>query len=250
MGRWLKNIRYARFVAQITYSILPIVVAVACGGYIRYRQVAPWQFLKVMTIAGILGYVCYVIFPATGPVYVSEFRFPAISCCLSDFAHGVAGPLFVPLADVRNAMPSLHMAWALLIWFNSQQLPRAFRAFSLIYVVLTVIVVLGLGEHYLADLIVAVPFSVLVQAVSVNQLGGSTARWRAMAGSALIVALWLLLLRYGTMMFVASPIVPWAWVLVSMGVSVGLLLPLLNGRPPEYSSSGENIASSTVDRRG
>ena len=237
VGRWLKKIRYARFVAQITYSILPIAVAVVCGGYIRYRKVGPWHFLTTMAIAGILGYACYLLFPAAGPAYVSEFRFPTISCCLSDFAHGVARPLFVPLDDVRNAMPSLHVAWALLIWFNSKQLPRAFRVFSLVYVVMTVIVVLGLGEHYLADLIVAVPFSVLVQAVSVDKAGAAPARWRAILGSALIVALWLLLLRYGTMMFVASPIIPWTCVLVSTPVSIGLLLPLLNRRPPEYSSS-------------
>jgi hypothetical protein len=246
VGRWFQQIRYAFYFAKIIYSMLPIVVAILCGGYIRYRKSPPWQVLKLMAIAGLFGYAGYFLFPAVGPVYVPSFKFPMVAFSLSDVAASHSLLLFVPNTIARNAMPSLHMAWALLLWINAAHLPRAFRALSLIYVFLTVIVVLGLGEHYIVDLVVAIPFAVLVQAVGSRMTLSPPARWGSAIASALLVALWLILLRFGSAIWVMSPLVPWACLIASTALSVKLLTPWLKSESESVRGYAHDAASAHV----
>src|SRR5205085_8183990 len=72
-------------------------------------------------------------------------------------------PVLIPRA-IRNAMPSVHFACALLIWWNVARLSLRWRIAAALFLLLTVFATLGFGEHYLIDLIVAVPFSVAAQA--------------------------------------------------------------------------------------
>ena len=71
----------------------------------------------------------------------------------------------VPIADApRNAMPSVHVAATLLVFWNSIGWPKWARAITAVFLLLTVLATLGFGEHYLVDLVVAVPFCLAVQA--------------------------------------------------------------------------------------
>jgi len=227
LGRIFQRVNDARSIALNTYLFLPIVVAVVCGGYIRFRKASAWATLKVMAIAGLLGYATYLLFPAAGPEYVPAFNFPTGFFSLADIHTGYSRALLPPVAAARNAMPSLHLAWALLLWFESKALARVFRLLTFVYVVLTIIVVLGLGEHYIADLVVAVPFSVLVLAICSSTTTSASTRRKASLGSTLMVSGWLALLRYGTALFVLSPILPWTMTIVSTAVSAILVSPLL-----------------------
>ncbi len=67
------------------------------------------------------------------------------------------GPAWVGVVNApRNAMPSLHMTWALLaLWYS----PRRLLWASAVSVRLTALATVGLGEHYLIDLAAAVPFT-------------------------------------------------------------------------------------------
>jgi PAP2 superfamily protein len=227
LGRIFQRLNRSPQIAQITYLLLPMMVAAVCAGYIRFRNSSPWTILKIMAVAGILGYAGYLLFPAVGPAYIPEFTFPTVPFSLGDITPWHPRILLAPAGAARNAMPSLHMAWALLLWFNARALPGAFRILTLIYVLLTIVVVLGLGEHYIADLVVALPFSVLVQAICSPSTISSSTRSKAAIGSGLLVAGWLLALRYGTAFFMLSPIVPWSCAIVSSAASAMLLLPLL-----------------------
>jgi PAP2 superfamily len=244
LGRAFQRVHYSRYVAQIAYSILPMMVAVVCGGYIRYRNASPWPVLKIMAVAGVLGYAGYLLFPAVGPAYIPEFTFPAVPFTLADVAPWRPHLLLAPASAARNAMPSLHMAWALLIWLNARGLPRVFRTLTFIYVLLTITVILGLGEHYVADLLVAVPFSVLVQALCSGHATSSLARWRAAFGSALLVAAWLLVLRYETAFFFLAPVIPWACAIVSSGMSAILLSPLLKTNAELHRNDSHQLEAS------
>ncbi len=62
------------------------------------------------------------------------------------------------------------------------------------YVALTVIDTLGTGEHYLADLAVALPFSVAVQALWTRTQGNM--RYAVLAGGTSLTLIWLVALRY------------------------------------------------------
>ncbi len=60
-----------------------------------------------------------------------------------------------------NCMPSMHLTWALLIALNARSL--RLRIGLWVYVILVAAATLALREHYLVDLIAAVPFTVAVQ---------------------------------------------------------------------------------------
>ncbi len=120
------------------------------------RTVVP--ALRVFLIAAILGYISYFIFPAVGPIYFFGDHYPYNLPAL---------PLmrtYAPAA-ARNSMPSLHFAWALLLWINIPRKLKYARGAFAIYTFLMVIATLGSGEHYFADLVAALPFVCLVQAI-------------------------------------------------------------------------------------
>jgi hypothetical protein len=129
-------------------------------------------------------------------------------------------PITLPISTPRNAMPSLHMAWALLLWCSCRPFSSLSRGFALAYVVLTVVATLGTGEHYLADLVVALPFSVAVQALWTPSR--NVVRYAVLAAGTSLMLMWLLALRYGTEIFLLTPVIPWGCVIVSTAISLTL----------------------------
>jgi hypothetical protein len=61
-----------------------------------------------------------------------------------------------------NAMPSLHLAWALLCLFYVHRLGIGMRILACTFALLTAIATVASGQHYVVDLIAAVPFSFAV----------------------------------------------------------------------------------------
>jgi membrane-associated phospholipid phosphatase len=87
------------------------------------------------------------------------------------------------LDDVpRNAVPSLHSAWALLIWWSLRYSKNWMRGLATVFLALTLLATLGLGEHYPIDLVVALPFAVAAMSACVGQyqkqLWRARSRWR------------------------------------------------------------------------
>ena len=102
----------------------------------------------------------------------------------------------------RNCMPSLHLASALAVWWNSRLWARWGRMLAGLFLCATIFATLALGEHYLVDLVVAVPFTMALQAawtVAVP-LEESRRRLPVIIG-AVLTALWITLLRYGLSLF-------------------------------------------------
>jgi hypothetical protein len=128
----------------------------------------------------------------------------------------------VAIPDVpRNAIPSLHVAWCLLVVYNSWWYRSwALRTYALISLALTAAATLGLGEHYLIDLIVAAPLSVAIQA-------GVERRWIPAAGNLAIVVAWLVALRMGVGWH-ATPVASW------IAVGVTLAVPAVTLRGDRY----------------
>lgn len=206
-------------VALAAYLGLPFVIGLVCAGYLKYGS--PWRLLGILASAGLLGYFLYFAFPATGPVYVAGASFPGSPHPFATLKQMHPHAITLPFRAPRNAIPSLHMAWALLLWFNCRPLSRSSRALAMIYVVLTVVATLGTGEHYLADLAVAVPFSVAVQALWTRS--HHKARYRVLVAATGLTLAWLIVLRYGTNFFLLSPTIPWGCILVSTVASLMLV---------------------------
>ena len=225
LGRLLLRYRLLAEVIRTAYFALPVFIGLACAGYLRCRT--PWRPLAILASAGVLGYVLYFVFPATGPLYVAGASFPNSPHPFATLSQVHPHPIALSVPVARNAIPSLHMAWALLLWFNSRPFSRTVRALALAYVLVTIVGTLGTGEHYLADLVVAVPFSVAVEGGWTQ--GQAIHRNALTAAAASLTLLWLALLRYGSNLFLASPAVPWGCVFVSTVVSL-LLLRRLRSR--------------------
>jgi hypothetical protein len=104
----------------------------------------------------------------------------------------------------------MHLAWILLAWWNSRTCPAWLRAAVAGFLILTVPATLGSGQHYVVDLVVAVPFAVAVQALASLWPGPGTAaaRWALLAALAGTLA-WLALIRFGTQLMWRWPALPW-----------------------------------------
>lgn len=180
------------------------------------------QLVSRWIVAGCLGYIGYFCLPGVGPQHTFGSAFPID---LPD-PNGVKPALLVPSGDwPRNAMPSMHTSWAFLILLATRNMPLIARIGALTFMIATLISTLGLGEHYLIDLVVAIPFTVAVDGLV--SLISSTATNRrqvvATVGGAAITGAWLLILRYGVESLRGMP---WAasWLVLGTLAASGWLL--------------------------
>jgi hypothetical protein len=184
-------------------------------------------------IAGPFGVVFYNLVPAGGPLNLFGSRFPFDPMTTEQVrrlplhALAIGGP--------RNAFPSLHLAWALLVWWYSEGLSRWTRFVFLAFLGGTVISTLALGEHYLVDLVTAFPFALMIRAVCAPNIPlANRCRWNALATGALLMLGWMILLRWGLVFVWLNPVIP--WLLVAGTISLTLVLqarlrPELLGTP-------------------
>lgn len=222
----------------LVYGALALAISVVYAAQEAHGRRFGTSVLVVSTAAAILGYLIYWIYPAVGPVHTFRM-FPD----LRGVAHVPLELFWVDPTLARNCMPSLHVSWALLMWWNSRELARWAQWFTAFWLVLTVLATLGLGEHYAADLIVAVPFSLAIQAAFTRRLplwaGARRAAWSFGLGSTIS---WLLLLRLGLPMFLAVPYLSWIAALITLGASARLATCLerdaINAGPLDDLRSG------------
>ena len=94
----------------------------------------------------------------------------------------------VPAGRIRTGMPSLHLTWAVISWWFAPRSPRWLRPLLAGFVVTTCLATIGLGQHYLIDLIVAVPFMIGVIALFER-------RWTLAGVATLVTTMLLVALR-------------------------------------------------------
>ena len=115
------------------YYVLPVAAAIAWVAEQSYAM------RRSILIGGSACWILFALFPAMGPRSYS--------------AHLLSSP--------RNCMPSMHLSWALLIALNARA--TCLRVFLWIFAALTALATIVTGEHYLIDLIAAVPYTLAVQ---------------------------------------------------------------------------------------
>jgi hypothetical protein len=222
MGRLMYDSVLLTRSVLLTYLSLPFAMAVLCAWQIPLGETRiKWHMLTVLLLAGAGGWVLYNIVPGTGPIYAFAHDFPTRSIAYKDLPAFVLQKMSLPTSIPRNAMPSLHVGWALLLWWNSRKFPATLRAGMLLFLLLTVVATLGTGQHYLVDLVVSLPFALTVQAVASYRLPTSRRITAAVTGGG-FVAGWLLLIRFGIRFALISPIVPWSLILITVSVSLWL----------------------------
>jgi hypothetical protein len=126
---WASQHSVVDLLFRMVYAALLLAMSLALAS-----SEEPYEAARCMLLAALLAVPLYIAFPACGPRWALDPSAP------------------------RNCIPSLHLTWALIFVYVSS--PR-FRWLFAIFAVLTAIATLTTGEHYLIDLIVAVPFSML-----------------------------------------------------------------------------------------
>jgi len=216
MGRLFAKWPALRTAALIFYIALPISITVVYAGQLLRSRKRAFPAMLAFLITGPLGILFYNIFPASGPHYV--FRsFPA------DPIRWDLVPRLVlqgiAIKGPRNAMPSLHMAWTLLAWWYSRGLSWVERMVALAFLGFTVLATLGTGEHWFVDLVVAVPFALMIEALCAYPVAWKDARrWSALLVGGLGTLLWFVVLWFGKQFFWASPVVSWGLCAATVGI--------------------------------
>ena len=138
----------------LVYLFLPLVMAAIIA--IEERQAAPVErpVLRSILLAALVGYALYNIYPVVGPSPLFGDRFPYGSPSLPSAVRLID---VAAIAEPRNCMPSLHVGWALIIYWHARPLGPLARGGCALWLALTIFATLAMGQHYLVDLVVASP---------------------------------------------------------------------------------------------
>src|SRR6266849_2889708 len=218
LGQMFARYQWLRFAGLLFYIALPLPLALVYAAHLRLKNKSAFPVMLAFLVTGPLGVLFYNMVPASGPVHIFGQDFPWHPFSTSQAMHTVLAT--VPLKGARNAIPSLHMAWALLVWWNSKGLTRWIRVIALAFVIFTVLATLGTGEHYFVDLVVAFPFAVMVQGLCLYPLPfKSGSRRVAFLFGAFASLAWMALISFATPLLWISPVIPWAMVIATVSVS-------------------------------
>jgi len=205
-NRWVERSGLYPMVS-IVYESLILAIA-ATYAFSLGRRGQPARVLAVMLLAGIVGIQAYRLLPACGPVYLlgSECFTGEVPASCATVAAADLRPIGLNPSFPRNAMPSLHIAWALLVYWVWRATPWHWLA--LIYLTLTALATLAGGEHYLVDLVAAFPFALAMWAICCPRMW-SPQRVLTIVGSILGLLLWIAIIRFSPELLWSSIILPW-----------------------------------------
>jgi hypothetical protein len=206
---------------------LPCVLAYAClpfsfGALLlvapRVNRAPPRaDLLESFLLAGVLGCALYHLCPVAGPYYAFTREFP-VSLPLDVSSD----PFVIPPAP-RDAVPSLHAGWAILALWHARSRGLGMHVAAGVSLVLVLLGALGLGEHYVGDFAVAVPFVVAVDAMATHGVRIDRAvRWSPIAVGAALVAVWIVALRCAAGWIGAHASVTWALMLTCVALPLAL----------------------------
>jgi|CXWL01.1.fsa_nt_gi predicted membrane-bound spermidine synthase len=228
------------------YQLMPFGFSLLYALQVRSRLRWPANVLMLITVSGVLAAILYLTCPITGPKYAFGDSFPYAMRAAADYPmHTTGAP---PVA--RNGMPSMHFALALLLWFNARSLHPVVRGVFAIVLGLTFLATLGLGEHYLIDLVAGVSLALTVQAICTRTLPWShPARRNAMLAGALLTAAWILAVVFAGAAFANIPGLTWALTIATIGVSAALFANLDRAWPPQVAILPEDPPRPAVAAR-
>jgi hypothetical protein len=223
------------------YIGLPLVIALVYAGQLLRDRTRALSATIAFLVTGPLGVVFYNLLPAVGPIHIFLGQFPWRPIPADQAMRLLVEP--IPVAGLRNCMPSLHMTWVLLAWWYSKGLSVWERGIAMAFVVFTIFSTMGTGEHYSIDLVVAFPFAVFLQGLCALGLRwNDRVRTTAVVYGLLLTFGWIGALRFALKVFWISPILPWICCILTVASAVFVQRQL------EAASDGgdEAVATSNV----
>ena len=169
------------------YDLLPVVMILCYAINLKWHNGR--VVLTAFAVNFLLGSALYLIVPACGPAFAFDHDFP--------FGRPSSSVQLLRVSDSPNAIPSLHLSAAiLLVLFAGNRL--SLRIFAWLYLLGTAAATLALGEHYVIDLIVAVPFAAFAVLIARGRI-------LAACGNMALVVAWLVSIRFATSSLIAYP---------------------------------------------
>jgi PAP2 superfamily len=147
--RFLQAHRWLFRILQWHYQGLAVTITAVYLLYYFWYPAEKGIVARAMLFSLIGAVPIYYFVPVSGPYYAFPGfpRFP-----------GPISPHIIYLTAVPNGVPSNHMSLALLCAVFLWRF-RYGKAIGILFVVMTIAETLGFGEHYVIDLLIAVPFS-------------------------------------------------------------------------------------------
>ena len=185
----------------MVYDSLGLWFCLIYAAHARIYGKFPFDIIRLFAANAFIGFTLYLVFPAMGPKYAFP-SFPELP--------GSIHPAAVVMRGLPNAMPSLHFGGTLLIFW----IARPWKWLQVVtgtVSVLTAVATLAFGEHYLVDLVVAVPYALAILALSANVPDRTLP---LLSGAGMVFA-WLGILRAGAMPGLAA----WLLILATLALS-------------------------------
>jgi PAP2 superfamily len=201
------RVPYLHSVCGAIYQAIFIPIALIAGLEAHQRRRTGIGMLPTFLVVAAIGYGCYALMPVIGP----------------DAWFGSAFPYDIGLSQgpmPRNAMPSLHNAWVILAFLLSRGMGAPIRVTCGAWMIGTAIATLGFGEHYLLDIVVAMPFALLIRALCQSELPWSAMerRFSLLLGAFLVLA-WAVVIR-GAVILPATTVLAPACMLATVVVAL------------------------------
>jgi len=195
IGAWVGKFVGARplllHACSLVYESLPLAVSLLYAYQRSGRKQLPVRVLPAFLGGGGAAYLLYNFLPATGPHYIFGAAFPEHLPSAAE-----AGLRMVTVGDAaRNAVPSMHLACALMIFWACRPLAAWVRAAAAVFLALTILATLGFGEHYVVDLVAAIPYAAALMGIC------STRQAKAPVPALVLTLGWMAALRFGTPLF-------------------------------------------------
>jgi predicted membrane-bound spermidine synthase len=239
---WIKGL------LEVVYGLLPLGFVAVFGLNLKRGDAGRVNVLLTMFLSGCAAWVAFHLVPVAGPIHV--FGDDIGNKLLEPVANAL--PVVAPGVYWRNGVPSMHFGWAIAIaWLAYvDHHPRLFRA-AVGFAGLTVLATFGLGEHYLVDLLVSIPFMLWLFALFATGLGTSPLRKRAFVVGLFVYLGWVVVLRWGAPVWQGQALLAWAWVLVTLAACLPLHLQLtraLRQTEPRAHEPVVPVAQSATDQ--
>lgn len=213
----------------ITYAALPgaIAAGLAYEEYnFRRRETrgVGINLLLAYAVSGTIAAALYILCPAVGPAHAFKAGFPSHLPDASSVSLSLA--LYAPTSP-RNAMPSLHFAWAVLLARSTVGARFSVRFAAIAFAVMTAIATIGSGEHYVLDLVAAAPLIVALEAATARRQVTLRRRAAPIVLGIFFYATWIVIVRNAPAIFPvldSRPVLVWLLTAATIGVSVAVAL--------------------------
>jgi hypothetical protein len=209
------------------YATLGHCMMLWYGLNLMLKKGRPKPLLFSYLIAYGLAPLFYLVLPAYGPRHAFKSVFP--------LGNPHVAPVLVYLPGWPNAIPSLHLATAiLLVYFSAQN--RFMRAFAWVYLAGTAAATLAF-EHYVIDLVVAVPYACFV-------IHAAEGRFASAARHLFLTLAWMMSIRFATPLLIAHPWILRMAVLATAAAGVAALRERcsnISGKQPELPQGNKDV---------